>query len=139
MVHALDELHWALQPDGRLIDLRPLLDSWPIEVVWAGGQLKAGQAIDLDGPLGDDAAATSAMQAATRHGFVQETEETFSFFYYWDTPAEMREHVDGEWDDVIRIEESAWQRLKSVWATSNADARVRIRLKMHIARYRRTT
>ena len=33
MVHALSEVRRVLSPDGILIDLRPLADNWPVEVV----------------------------------------------------------------------------------------------------------
>ena len=37
MVHALEEIHRTLRPGGLLIDLRPLLDRWPVEVAWQNG------------------------------------------------------------------------------------------------------
>ena len=104
MVHALSEIHRVLAPDGILIDLRPLLDEWPLEVVTTSDRRKAGRAIDLAEPLSDDKAANQAVSEIEKRGwFVREREETFPFNYYWDTPKEMREYLDETWDDVIQI------------------------------------
>ena len=138
MVHALDEIERVLAPGGLLIDLRPLLDRWPAEVAWAGGYEEAGRATDLEEPLADDAAANTAMQALDSTGhFRREAQEMFSLFYYWDTPKEMREYLEEQWDDVIRIEENIWNDIASAWASASADARVRLRVKMMITRFRK--
>jgi hypothetical protein len=137
MVHALNEISRVLTPGGVLIDVRPLLDSWPLEVAWSSGQQAAGYSTDLPGPLSDDAAANAAMASAAASGFQLELEESFPFFYYWDTPREMQDYLEENWEDVILVEDAAWARLKSLWASANADARVRIRMKMLITRYRK--
>ena len=137
MVHVLEEVRRLLAPSGLLVDLRPLLDRWPIEVAWSNGYQEASRATDLPEPRADDDAANAAFQAATEAGgFVREREDTFPMFYYWDTPGEMQEYIAESWDDTIRIDEPASADLRSIWATSNADARVRLRLKLLIARYR---
>jgi hypothetical protein len=138
MVHALDEIHRVLVPSGILIDLRPLLDRWPLEVTSTNVNREAGRATDLSEPLADDMAADQSMAKAEIQGwFLREREDTFPFFYYWDTPKEMKEYIDETWNDVIQIEDDQWSNLRSLWATANADARVRIRLKMKITRLRK--
>jgi hypothetical protein len=138
MVHALNEIRRVLTLEGTLIDLRPMLDRWPVEVTSTGENREVGRATDLPEPLADDKAADQAMAEASQQGwFLRESEQVFSFFYYWDTPKEMQEYIDETWDDVIRIENELWQRLSSLWATANADARVRIRMKMSIASWRK--
>ena len=139
MVHALSEIHRVLAPDGILIDLRPLLDEWPLEVVTMSDRQKAGRTVDLAEPLSDDRAANQAVSEIEKRGwFVREREENFPFNYYWDTPKEMQEYLDETWDDVIHIEDETWKRLKSLWAVANADARVRIQLKMLITRWKKS-
>lgn len=136
MVHALNEIHRVLVLNGTLIDLRPLLDQWSIEVRSNGETHEAGRATDLPEPLADDLAADEALAEALRRGwFFRERSEIFPFFYYWDTPKEMQEYIDETWNDVINIKEDLWKDLRSKWAVSNADARVRMRLKMSIASF----
>jgi SAM-dependent methyltransferase len=139
MVHALNEIHRVLAPDGILIDLRPLLDRWPLEVVSSGKVQEAGRVTDLVEPLSDDQAADQAVAEIGKRGwFVRKREETFPFFYYWDTPKEMQEYISETWYDVINIDDKLWNDLRSLWAISNTDARVRIRLKMLIVRWKKT-
>jgi hypothetical protein len=138
MVHALHEIRRVLAPAGILIDLRPVGDNWPVEVVSGRETLEAGRVSDL--PLGreDDAAANSAMeQAAQDRMFIREREEFFPFHYYWDSPAEMHEYVEDEWQDFIAIDEPVWNSIRSAWAVANADARLRVRVKMLITRWQR--
>jgi hypothetical protein len=136
MVHALDEIRHVLVRTGSLIDLRPLLDRWPVEVASKNANREAGRVTDLAGPLADDGAANQALAEAELRGwFLREHEDVFPFFYYWDTPKEMQEYIDETWDDVISINDDLWNDLRSLWATANADARVRIRVKMKITGY----
>ncbi len=139
MVHALNEILRVLAPDGILIDLRPLLDQWPLEVESAGRRREAGRVIDLTEPLTDDLAATQAVEEIAKRGwFIREQEDIFPFFYYWDTPDEMQAYISETWFDVINIDDALWKDLHSLWATSNADARVGIRLKMLISRWKKS-
>ncbi len=140
MVHALSEVRRVLAPDGLLIDLRPLLDHWPAEVSSPGGAQEAGRATDLAEPLADDAAANAAMDALAATGELRgEQQETFPIFYYWDTPKEMQQYIEDEWEDVIKVEDAVWRNLRTMWASAGADARVRMRVKMLITRYRKAS
>ncbi len=137
MVHALEEVGRVLKSDGLLVDLRPLADRWPVEVVWQGGQVEVGRATDLDEPLSDDAAANSAVDGWVASGrLIRGRSEVFPIYYYWDTPKEMQEYIEEEWSDVIRVDETIWKGLRSTWATANPEARVRLRVKMLISSYR---
>jgi SAM-dependent methyltransferase len=138
MVHALDEIRRTLKPDGVLIDLRPVEENWPVEVNSSTGYQAAGRLIDVPLALTDDEAAFRAMrEAESRRWFIKEKEEEFAFFYYWDTPSEMKEFMDEEWGDFEKLEEDVFQKTKSLWALANADARVRVRVKMLITRWRK--
>jgi hypothetical protein len=138
MVHALQETRRVLAPGGILIDLRPVGDNWPVELVTGRETREAGRVSDL--PLGreDDAAANAAMEhAAQDRLFQRQQEEFFPFHYYWDSPSDMQKYVEEEWQDFIGIDEPVWKSIRSLWAVANADARLRVRVKMLIARWQR--
>ena len=138
MVHALSEIHRALAPDGIMIDLRPLAGNWPVEVASNREVREAGRASDMPVGLEDDQAANwSVEQAASQDWFVREREELFPFFYYWDSPNEMQAYIEEEWADFITIEEDVWRNIRSLWAVADADARLRVRLKMLITRWKK--
>jgi hypothetical protein len=138
MVHALSEIQRVLAPAGILIDLRPLADRWQIEVASAREVSEAGRLTDLEMGLEDDRSANEAMiQAESQGWFLREREEFFPFFYYWDSPNEMKEYLDEEWADFTAIDEDTWNNIRSLWAAADADARLRIRVKMLITRWRK--
>jgi hypothetical protein len=136
MVHALDEIRRTLKPNGILIDLRPVQDHWTIEVASQKEIQVAGRLTDVPDGQEDDAAAFRAMRAVESKGwFTKAREEEFAFFYYWDTPSEMKEFVDNEWDNFEKIEDDVYRAARSLWAQANADARTRVRVKMLITRW----
>lgn len=134
MVHALSEIYRTLKPHGALLDLRPLEDSWSVEVVSVAGWQASGRLSDLPQGVADDAAADNAMREAESRGwFIQKQREEIPFFYYWDTPKEMKEFMETEWEDFEKLEEDAYRKTAARWASASADARVRVRVKMHAA------
>ena len=136
MVHALDEIRRTLKPNGTLIDLRPVSSNWSVEVSSSTGYQLAGRLNDMPVGVADDEAAFKAMrEVESRRWYVKEKEEEFAFFYYWDTPSEMKEFMETEWEDFEKIDEDVFQRTKSLWAVANADARVRVRVKMLITKW----
>ena len=138
MVHALEEIRRILALDGVLIDLRPLADRWRVEVTSDLVDQEIGRLTDLPVGLADDEAANSAFADAARQGwFVREYEQIFPFFYYWETPEEMREHIREKWTDFMQLEDEVFFTTKSVWAAGGANCRVRVRLKMLLTRWRK--
>jgi SAM-dependent methyltransferase len=136
MVHALDEIRRILKPGGILIDLRPVEDRWTVEVASFNEFKVAGYLVDMPIGIEDDIAAFRAMkEAETRSWYIKEKEEEFSFFYYWDTPSEMKEFMEEEWEDFEKLEEAVYEQTKSIWALANADARPRVRVKMLITKW----
>ena len=139
MVHALREIHRTLKSNGILIDLRPVEDNWSVEVHSASGLQIAGYLTDVPIGKADDEAAFAAMRDVESRGwFIREREDEFAFFYYWDTPSEMKEWMDQEWDDFVKMENDVYRKAQSLWASANADARVRVRVKMLITRWKST-
>lgn len=138
MVHALDEIRRTLKPNGLLIDLRPVEDNWTVEVPSSSGLQIAGRMNDMPIGIADDEAAFAAMRDVESRGwFAREQEEEFAFFYYWNTPSEMKEWIDEEWDEFVKLDEAVYNKTKSLWASANADARVRVRVKMLITRWKK--
>ena len=138
MVHALSEIHRVLIPNGILIDLRPLLSRWEVEVASARETRLTGRVNDFEVGIADDIAANRAMAEAESNGwFIREREEFFPYVYSWDSPHEMEEWIDEEWNDFIGLDEATQKSTRSAWALSDGDARVQLRTKMLIARWRK--
>lgn len=130
-MHALQEIHRTLIPFGLLIDLRPLLGRWPVEVAGQDGHREVGRLTDLPEGLAEDEAANQAMNEVSQRGwFTFEQGERFSLFYSWDTASEMEKFVREEWEDFVQIDDEIIRAAKSAWAVANADARVRVRASM---------
>lgn len=138
MVHALSEIRGVLAPHGILIDLRPILDHWSIEVESAREIRETGQVQDFPVGLADDEAANrSMMEAEQNQWFVREQEQFFPFYYSWDTPSELEEWVAEEWHDFIGLDEATKKATRSAWAIGDADSRVRVKVKMLITRWKK--
>jgi SAM-dependent methyltransferase len=140
MVHALSEIRRVLAPVGILIDLRPLADNWPVEVVSLREVRRTGRVLDLPEQTNGDLSSNEAMREAERRGwFTREQEELFRYIYAWDTPSEMEEFVNDDWQDFIDLDEETKRVTRAVWAVADADSRVRIRMDVWIARCRKQT
>jgi hypothetical protein len=138
MVHALDEIRRTLKLNGVLIDLRPVESNWSVEVSSSTGDQLAGRLNDMPTGLADDEAAFKAMrEAESRRWYIKEKEEEFAFFYCWDTPSEMKEFMETEWEDFEKMDESVYRAAQSLWSQANADAQVRVRVKMLITKWKR--
>ncbi len=137
MVDALEEIRRVLVPNGILLDIRPIMDQWPVEVVSSSEVKETGRADDFPEQINADEASNQAMQEAEARGwFRREQEEFFSFFYSWDTPSEMEGFLAEEWSDFIELSEEVKQATRSAWAIGDADSRVRVRVKILITRWR---
>ena len=139
MVHALQEIHRALVPRGVLIDLRPLSNNWPLEVI-VDGQASFAGPVDDSPAIPDDEAANSALAQIGRDGwFIREREGTFDFLWYWDSLAEMESGFasDPSWVGFVSLPAETAARAQALSASVRHEARVRLRLHMHIARWRK--
>lgn len=139
MVHALGEIHRVLVPNGILIDLRPLADSWLIEVFSARETWETGYVTDLPLGLEDDEASNQATRDAEAKGwFRRENETFFPLHYVWDTASEMEKWIDEEWTNFISLGDEARRATRSAWALSDGDSHVRVQAKMLITRWRKS-
>ncbi len=140
MVHALGEIHRVLVPDGILIDLRPLCDRWLIEVFSARETRETGRVTDLPLGLEDDEAANQAMRDAESNGwFLRKNKTFFPLHYIWDTASDMEKWVDEEWTNFIGLDEETRRATRSAWASSDADSRVRVKVKMLITKWKKNS
>ena len=137
MVHALEEARRVLKPDGILIDIRPLNGTWPIEVASLREVKETGRVRDFPEPLNVDRASNEAMQDVEARGwFIRDRQDFFSYSYSWDTPSDMEEWIADEWEDFVAVEEETKQATRSAWALGDADARVRLQVRMLITRWK---
>lgn len=137
MVHALSEIHRVLKPDGVLIDLRPIVDAWAVEVVSATAQ-ETGMLEAESTALEDDHAAEEAMREVESLGwFVKKQARNFSYNYYWDTPSEMKSSVENDWQGIAILPKVVHRKTSALWASAGAEARVRIRMQLHIAEWQK--
>ena len=140
MVHALNEIRRVLIRDGILIDLRPMLDPAlraPLEIVSSAETRHAGMVEQLLEDRATDEAANRAMAHAEEQGwFIKERAGFFPFNYFWDSPNEAQEYFDLKWSNSLTVDEAVWRNVRSMWATADADARVRLPMRMSIARLR---
>jgi len=98
-----------------------------------------GRLVDLPLALADTAACFDALREVEVRGwYVRERAEQFTFFYYWDTPSDMKAYIEAEWEGYEKLEDEVYERTKSLWASAGAEAQVRVRRKMWIARWRKT-
>ena len=138
MVHALEEIRRVLVPDGILIDLRPLADNWRVEVVSLREIKRTGRVEDLPEQTNGDLASNAAMKEVEKRGwFKREQDELFSFIYSWDTPSEMEEFVKDDWGDFIELQEDTKRATRAAWAVADGDSRVRIKMNILIARWKK--
>ncbi len=72
-----------------------------------------------------------------RGWFKREQDELFPFIYSWDTPSEMEEFVNDDWQDFVGLEEDTKRATRSTWAVADGDSRVRVRVEVWIARWRK--
>jgi hypothetical protein len=138
MVHALDEIHRVLTPGGILVDLRPLADSWPVEVLQGESSVVTGRLIDLPTGLGDDLAANAAIAEAVLRGWFR-FEKVFNFrlYEYWDDPDEMIAYISERWADLVLMSDDLQNNTRTAWNASGAGSRLRLKLTMLLTSWRK--
>ena len=143
MVHALEEIHRLLKPDGSLIDLHPHPD-WLFLQAILGRSILAREAKPQTYSQ-DVLQAESAIADVVRRGLftVEETIE-FDFFTYASSIEDLRTHWDQiqAYDDSPKDEqdmlheEQQYERFRSVLQAAGDEAQVVIHERARIARLR---
>jgi hypothetical protein len=138
MVHALKEIWRVLAPRGWLLDVRPVSANAPLEVV-AGNQVWLAGRVDESGGLPDDHAANESLRTMVREGwFVREREERFDYAWYWDTLDELHTHIAEKWSNSVQLPAAVGAQAARLIAAGGAGTRVRLRLTVAMARYRKS-
>ena len=133
-MHALREIWRVLAPDSLLLDLRPLSEAWPVEVVGAGGVMVTGH-VDESEDIADDRAADAALAAVEREGlFVRERDGDFDFSWYWDSLGEAQAHIAEKWPEA-RVPEEVLAETQRQMARAGERARVRATARVVISRW----
>jgi len=128
MVHALHEAWRILVPQGILIDLRPLCDEAPLEIVFTEGSESAGY-VDMSPNIADEIAADHAIDSVVREGIFMELKaEYFDIAMYWNTVKDMKADMDERWKDDVILREQVLRRAGTLFKKQREKApRVRLR------------
>jgi hypothetical protein len=139
MVHALGEIRRVLVPFGTLVDLRPLADRWPVEILKRDVPIETGRMQDLPTGLADDQAANDAIEEATRcNWYHQISEITFPLYMYWDDPDEMIAYLFERWADFVQMDDQTLELTRAAWVDAGKNKRVRLKLKMLLTIWQKT-
>lgn len=141
MVHALEEIHRLLRPDGRLVDIRPYAEPSIVEVI-TGDQIlfaEPKREHDHEGVLASDRAMEEILKRKT---FSVKHARDFKFFSYGSSAAEIREFWDryNDYDpvpkenDQLAFEDKVYARAEQVRKKSSKDAEIAIHERVRIAR-----
>ena len=143
MVHALEEIHRLLKPDGNLIDIHPVADA-PLIEVYQGGRVLFAQPMP-DYSTEDYRQADSALaQAIQRRIFVIERSGQFDYLVYGSSVTELRDYVaetnafvDKPEDEAVSaLEEEFIARVEGIMQGAGEGAEVATHERIHIARLR---
>lgn len=136
MVHALTEIWRVLIPGQSLIDLRPLAGQSRVEII-AGEQVLFAGLVDETDDKQDDLAADSAIAQVIEEGrFSQVHKAFFDYATYWDTVDKMKAYAEARWTNSY-LPDAVLAKTRQFMADSTPTARLRIRRKLMIARYRK--
>ena len=137
MVHALVECWRVLRGDGRLIDLRPHVSGWPVEIVSPDTRILVGQLDDKAG-IRDDIAADIAISKAIRRGWFEvENEAFFEYAYYWNSVDEMNAYIETEWSNLVAVQGNVLSEARRLVQLTSEPVQIRIRRTMLIGSYRK--
>jgi hypothetical protein len=137
MVNALKEAWRVLVSRGTLVDLRPLCIDVPLEIISPSGNESAGL-VDMSPEIDQDIAADAATQSVVLDGFYKELKrETFDFAYYWNTVREFKADLDESWKDEAILPAEVLKRARAMYKKHGEGARVRILVRMMLAKYKK--
>ncbi len=135
MVHALEEAWRVLVPDGIVVDVRPLSQDVPLEVVFEGGVESAGM-LDLSPGLHYDRDSDRAIdEAVSRQIFTEQKLEYFGYSFNWDTVEGLDEDLKENWVDEIIVPEGVWGRMVGLFNQRRPGTKIRVVSRMKLGIY----
>ena len=138
MVNALKEAWRVLTPRGVLLDLRPLAQDMPIEIASQGNIAVTGFVDGAPGKPHDDACDVSLERVQGEGWFASEHQRVFDLPVYFDTVDDMQRYLE----ENFRVRHAALEcdvleHTRRTLARGTEGARVRLRHRLLLARYRR--
>lgn len=136
MVHALAECWRVLRAGGRLLDLRPHVSGWPVEIVSQDTRVLVGQLDDKAGKSDDISADTAISEAVRRHWFEKENEKFFEYAYYWDTVDKMNAFIEAEWCNLAAVPDNVLSEARRLLKLTSEPVQIHVRKTILIGSYR---
>lgn len=141
MVHALEEIHRLLRPEGALVDIRPYAEPSIVKVL-ANDQIlfaEPRREDDSESVIDSDRAMERIL---ARNVFAVERAADFEFFSYGSTAAELREFWDryNDYDptpkeqDRIDYENTVYAKAEEIRELAGKEAEVVVHERIRIAR-----
>ena len=138
MVDALKEAWRVLRPRGVLLDLRPLAQDMPIEIASQGNIAVSGFVDGAPGKPHDDACDVSLARVQGDGWFACEHQRVFDLPVYFDTVDDMRRYLEENFRvRHAALEDDALEHARRTLTRAAKGARVRLRHRLLLARYRR--
>ena len=143
MVHALEEIHRLLRPDGTLVDIHPFPEPSLVKVIQGDRILFAEpkRESDHEGVQHADRAVAEVLE---RKLFVAERDHEFEFFSYGSSAFELREFWDryNAYEETpkeearLAYEDQVFARAEEILKRSDGDAEAAIHERARIARFK---
>ena len=133
MVHALEQIHFLLKPDGILIDIHPTPEPPPIDVRLDADIHRVGWVREVDDYCEYVAADEALATAVSRNLYTWQKQGTFAFTTYADTILDLRQHLAQTWTDAI-IDDDIIRRTLDLMQTPSLNQEIILREVIQIAR-----
>ncbi len=138
MVNALKEAWRVLTPRGVLLDLRPLAQDMSIEIACQDSVAVTGFVDGAPGKPHDDACDVSLASVQGEGWFASEHQRVFDLPVYFDTVDDMQRYLEENFRvRHAALEDDVLEHARRTLARETKGARVRLRHRLLLARYRR--
>ena len=143
MVHALEEIHRLLRPDGTLVDIRPFPEPALVKVIQRDRILFAEPKRESDHE-GVQHAERAVEEVLERKLFVAGRDHEFEFFSYGSSVSELRDFWDRynafnespKEEALLEYEDEVFARAEEILKDSGEDAEAAIHERARIARFK---